>query len=132
MVYSVIIHLPRKPGLSSEEFKHHWENVHVPLLKILVGDEFPLSHTRHYVEKPVYSPASSPPIDPALNKGHLVPSTLGGVDGVAILTFANKEHYGRFHNKLAARRERDVYEKDLSAFVDVCATGTLFAVSDSP
>ena len=42
MVYSLILFVTRKPGLSLHEFKHHWETTHVPLLKELVGQDFPL------------------------------------------------------------------------------------------
>lgn len=124
MVYSVILHVPRKPGLSPEEFKHHWEKIHIPLLKQLVGYDFPLSHTRHYIERP---------FDSTLERGDLTksegPSGVGAIDGVAILTFASKEHYERFGEKLTDEKKRRVYESDLQNFVDVGAMNGMFAVS---
>ncbi|KAK3203457.1 hypothetical protein GRF29_112g1387064 [Pseudopithomyces chartarum] len=122
MVYSVILHVPRKPGLSPEEFKHHWEKIHVPLLKQLVGHDFPLSHTRHYIERP---------LDSTLDRGELAssegPNSAVAIDGVAILTFGSKEHYERFGVKLADEKKRVVYEGDLRNFVDVGAMKGMFA-----
>lgn len=124
MVYSVILHVPRKPGLSPEDFKHHWEKIHVPLLKQLVGHDFPLSHTRHYIERP---------LDSTLDRGELAnsegPNSAAAIDGVAILTFGSKEHYERFGVKLADEKKRVVYEGDLRNFVDVGAMKGMFAVS---
>jgi hypothetical protein len=129
MTHSVILHVPRKPGISSEEFKHHWENIHVPLVKTLVGYDFPLSYTRHYIERPF----ATHPVDPALDGSGTTPEEpqgLSGVDGVAVLTFANKEHYDKFSTKLVEAKRNKVYKEDLGDFVDVAALRALFAVSD--
>ncbi|KAF2445039.1 hypothetical protein P171DRAFT_431807 [Karstenula rhodostoma CBS 690.94] len=126
MTYSVILHVPRRPSVSSEEFKHHWENIHIPLVKELVGYEFPLSYTRHYIERPF----ATPPVDPALDgSGAAVEESqsFGDVDGVAVLTFANREHYDKFSTKLVEAKRNSVYKQDLSGFVDVAALKALFA-----
>ena len=128
MVYSVILHVPRKAGISLEEFKQYWENSHIPLLKRLVGHEFPLSHTRHYIERL----ADPPQIDPTLRpSGVAVAETVGSVevDGVAVLTFATKDHYERFTGKLADTKKRRSYEEDLNRFVDIQAMRGMVAVS---
>ncbi|KAL1629224.1 hypothetical protein SLS56_005447 [Neofusicoccum ribis] len=51
MPYTVLIFAYRKPGLTPEEFKNHYENVHVPLIKSIAGDKFPLSHPRSYINR---------------------------------------------------------------------------------
>ncbi|KAF1974807.1 hypothetical protein BU23DRAFT_567192 [Bimuria novae-zelandiae CBS 107.79] len=131
MTFTVLLNVPRKPGLSPHEFKHHWENVHVPLLKQLVGYDFPLSHTRHYVERNLPSSPTSPMFGPALDSSEIAAAntllSLGDVDGVAVLTFANKEHYERFMGKLADGKKRKAIEKDLESFVDVNANRAVFA-----
>lgn len=129
MTYSVILLVPRKPGISSEEFKHHWENIHVPLVKNLVGYEFPLSYTRHYIERPF----ATPPNDPALNGSGTTteePQGFGDVDGLAVLTFADKERYNKFSTTLVEAKRNSIYKEDLSGFVDVAALKALFAVSE--
>lgn len=129
MVYSVILHVPRKPSVSPEEFKYHWENFHVPLLKQLVGHDFPLSHTRHYIERPPYSPQ----IVATHRQGSVAVAETSGaaeVDGIAVLTFATKRHYERFIGKLADVNKRKAYEEDLERFVDVETMRGMVAVSD--
>ncbi|KAI1352354.1 EthD domain-containing protein [Xylaria sp. FL0043] len=51
MPYSVLIFAYRKPGTTPEQFKAHYEGVHVPLIRKLTGANFPLSHTRHYLHR---------------------------------------------------------------------------------
>ena len=41
----------RKPKLNPQAFRHHYDNIHVPLVKSLSGAKFPLSHTRHYIQR---------------------------------------------------------------------------------
>jgi hypothetical protein len=51
MAYSVIIFAFRKPGTTPEQFKTHYEGSHVPLVRELAGEKFPLSHTRRYIHR---------------------------------------------------------------------------------
>jgi len=109
MTYTLLLFIPRKPGLSLETFKHHWETLHIPLLKQLVGREFPLSHTRHYVEKAQDGQANV-----------FIGSAEGVTyDGVATLTFINKVHYERFMEKLGEHENQQRHKDDLDVFVDV-------------
>jgi hypothetical protein len=109
MTYTLLLFVPRKSGISSEAFKHHWETSHVPLLKQLVGREFPLSHTRHYLE------ASQ------ANHSNIENNDAEEVmyDGFAILTFINKVHYERFMDKLGDEESGRRHSEDLRRFVDV-------------
>ncbi|KAI2627961.1 hypothetical protein GGS26DRAFT_560581 [Hypomontagnella submonticulosa] len=60
MTYTVIAHVKRKVGTTPFEFRKHYDTVHVPLLKSLVGATFPLTHTRNYVTRnPTTSSESS-------------------------------------------------------------------------
>ncbi|KAI1173434.1 EthD domain-containing protein [Nemania sp. FL0916] len=51
MTYSVIIFAYRKPGTTPEQFKAHYENTHILLVRELTGAHFPLSHTRRYIHR---------------------------------------------------------------------------------
>ena len=51
MPFTIVIYSWRKPGLSPAEFKDHYEHGHVPLVQYLTGPLFPLSHTRHYIQR---------------------------------------------------------------------------------
>ncbi|WAO92368.1 EthD domain-containing protein [Fusarium falciforme] len=51
MPYHVLMLAYRKPTLSPKEFYHHYETIHIPLVKSLAGVNFPLSHTRRYIQR---------------------------------------------------------------------------------
>lgn len=51
MVYRILILAWRKSGMAPEEFKYHYDNVHVPLVRELSGPHFPLFHRRHYIQR---------------------------------------------------------------------------------
>lgn len=50
MTYRVLILVYRKPGMTPEDFKHHYETVHIPLVREITGPNFALSHTRRYIK----------------------------------------------------------------------------------
>lgn len=51
MPYTILIFAYRKPGTTPEQFRAHYENTHVPLIRELAGEHFPVSHTRRYVQR---------------------------------------------------------------------------------
>lgn len=51
MTYSILIYAFRKAGTTPEQFREHYENSHVPLVKEIAGEHFPLSHTRRYLHR---------------------------------------------------------------------------------
>ncbi|KAF2016113.1 hypothetical protein BU24DRAFT_422450 [Aaosphaeria arxii CBS 175.79] len=89
MPYTIVIFLSRKPGLSLSTFQNDYETVHIPLLKKVVGDEFPLSHTRHYVDR---TDAKARQDDDYL----FVSQDSFEYDVVTVYTFANRAHWMRF------------------------------------
>ncbi|KAI1774305.1 hypothetical protein F4818DRAFT_419551 [Hypoxylon cercidicola] len=92
MVTRVLMLIYRKPDQTPEQFRKHYEEIHMPLTKDLAGDTFPLSHTRRYIPRPASAPDSSTGTKeyPAV--------VLGGnpadveVDCVTELIFRDKEH----------------------------------------
>ncbi|KAF2686351.1 hypothetical protein K458DRAFT_430197 [Lentithecium fluviatile CBS 122367] len=51
MVYRVYMLAVKAPGISLEEFKDHWDNKHLALLKEIAGDAYPTVHEHRYPEK---------------------------------------------------------------------------------
>ncbi|KAI1876588.1 hypothetical protein JX265_004114 [Neoarthrinium moseri] len=51
MTYSVLIFAFRKPGITPEQFRAHYEGTHIALAKDIAGEHFPLSHTRRYIHR---------------------------------------------------------------------------------
>src|ERR1700722_15871614 len=94
----------RKPGLSPEDFKRHYE-AHIDLIKRLVGNDFPLSHRRSYVARSTVEAAS----DDTSSRNATTPATvIAGTqsdfdfDAVAELTFANQAAFQAFTAKIYA------------------------------
>jgi hypothetical protein len=58
--FTIRVFVTRKPGLSPDDFKDHWENKHIPLLESLSGPRFPLSHIRHYLARDSLNPDDRP------------------------------------------------------------------------
>jgi hypothetical protein len=52
MSFRFLLFVTRRPDLSPEAFKTHWETKHVELIKAIAGDQFPISHTRTYLARP--------------------------------------------------------------------------------
>lgn len=50
MPFKVLVYAYRKPGVSPDDFKNHYE-AHIDLFKRLTGDDFPLSHRRIYIAR---------------------------------------------------------------------------------
>ncbi|KAJ4288100.1 hypothetical protein N0V90_012117 [Kalmusia sp. IMI 367209] len=51
MVFRVYMLAVKAPGITLEEFKSHWDNDHLNLLKEIAGDAYPSVHEHRYPEK---------------------------------------------------------------------------------
>lgn len=75
----------RKEGLTPDQYRDHYENVHIPLMRNLTGDTFPLTHERHYVKR------DGPPDFPAaILTGEQADFDF---DAVAVLTYRDEAHF---------------------------------------
>ncbi|OQV10572.1 EthD domain-containing protein [Cladophialophora immunda] len=60
MAFTTIPTVSKAPHLTAEQFRHHYENVHVPLVYSLSDERArPLVYRRHYVQRPTEGLASS-------------------------------------------------------------------------
>ena len=90
MTFSFLLFITRRPDLTPEEFKSHWENKHVQLLKSIAGDKFPISHTRTYIARPAEANATWP-------AAVLVGSQEDfSYDGIAELVFSDEAAFQTF------------------------------------
>ncbi|KAH8722615.1 hypothetical protein GQ44DRAFT_729488 [Phaeosphaeriaceae sp. PMI808] len=51
MVFRVYMLAVKAPGITIEEFKDHWDNKHLNLLKEIAGDAYPKVHNHMYPQK---------------------------------------------------------------------------------
>ncbi|KAL4789089.1 EthD domain-containing protein [Aspergillus venezuelensis] len=87
--FTIVVFVTRKSSLSPAEFREHWENKHIPLLRSLAGPCFPLNHTRHYLKRDESSP--SHPI--SILVGDSADITF---DAFAVVSFANEAAFQHF------------------------------------
>lgn len=109
--------------MSIDEFKEHYENIHVPLLKSVTGASFPISHTRHYVARAESGAGDRAGVRTASTKRleATAPVVLVGTkddvawDAFATLTFRDELHFQQFfalvNDPAAAERIQEDEEK---------------------
>lgn len=106
MSYTVLLLVHRKPGLSGAEFRHHYENVHVPLIKSLAGALFPLSHTRRYTQR--------------TDEDHEAAGN--GIDCVTEMRFNTASDFTRLSELLVSANVASKVQRDCEAFMDPSKT----------
>ncbi|KAJ5296120.1 hypothetical protein PENANT_c021G09269 [Penicillium antarcticum] len=104
MPISALLYVSRKPNISSEDFRKHYE-AHLELLKKLAGDGLPLSHKRSYIAR---TTVTSPP-DDATTRNSRTPGTIChgqqtelDFDVYAELTFADQAAFEALHARVTA------------------------------
>ncbi|KAK7942640.1 EthD domain-containing protein [Apiospora aurea] len=88
--YQLLMIGRRRQDLTPAQFRDHYENVHIPLMRNLTGDTFPLSHERHYVRRD-----DGNGTDGTFPAAVLIGTSQAAVDydAVAILTYRDKAHF---------------------------------------
>jgi hypothetical protein len=108
----------RKDGYTPDQFADHYDDIHIPLLKSLVGDAFPSTHSRYYTKRV----SDAPDFIPLIFAGSLEDVAF---DVISIMTFEDDAHAMRFQAKYGEpeiyarmKADEDVYikEKSLKVF----------------
>ncbi|KAK8097854.1 uncharacterized protein PG998_013340 [Apiospora kogelbergensis] len=90
--YQLLMIGRRRQDLTPAQYRDHYENVHIPLMRNLTGDTFPLSHERHYIRREQGNGTDGAVTFPAA----VLPGTSQAAfdyDAVAILTYRDKAHF---------------------------------------
>lgn len=110
MTYTVILFLTRCHNLTSEEFRDHYENVHIPLAYSLLAHCWPIDFKRRYLARITRKGFGGP-----ANRDR-PPFMLRGVfnehfdyDCISETTFADETHFREFY--------RNVYSKETAALL---------------
>ncbi|KAI1203689.1 EthD domain-containing protein [Nemania serpens] len=127
MPYSILLFAYRKPGVTPEQFKSHYDGTHMPLVRELAGAHFPLSHTRRYIHR------SENQADGNTARNSCTPATViigtqkdFDYDAVAELTFEDEAAFHTFYGiveqpenaaKIAADEENFLDRSRLTAVV---------------
>ena len=107
MTYSIIAFIWRKPSITPEEFKRHYETVHMPLVLSSFGPYCAQSHTRYYIPRPSRAgdgtsgaSGSDHPIAASLNKSEGL-----DFDAIAYLIWEDENSFKR---ALEKRRDPEI------------------------
>lgn len=120
MPYSVLMLIYRKPGTTPEQFKEHYENKHVPYMKEIGGKNFPLSHTRRYLQRTKTVDASTTVQFPAAVMAGSQEDF--GYDAVSEMVFENAAALQTFHEILSRPDIVPGVAADCDAFMDAAKT----------
>lgn len=115
MGVTVFMFVTRKPGMSLEDFKDHYENKHVPLVLRAVGDAKPLSHSRYYLQRNPAAQGDAEVPPPLLFVGN--PETVD-YDCITKVELEDEAHFARFTEVFANSPLKKELEEDQAAFAD--------------
>lgn len=77
----------RKQDLTPEQYRDHYENIHIPFMRNLTGETFPLTHTRHYIQRDGAPDFLAALMGPGGNQSDF------DFDAVAVLTYRDRAHF---------------------------------------
>lgn len=101
----------RCPDLTPDQYKDHYQNVYIPLLRRLLGDAFPLTQERNYIPR-----SADGSVEALIGTGD------GAYDCITVSVFADAEHLQRAlaeSNDIEKKAER---EEDEAKFLDMTKT----------
>ncbi|KAJ4333145.1 hypothetical protein N0V95_009499 [Ascochyta clinopodiicola] len=107
MTYTILLFVTRNPTLSPEQFKQHYETVHIPLAQRLCAGAWPDKFTRQYlarITRKGFGGPANPDRPPLLLRGDAQDIDY---DCVSEMTFASEPAFHAFYKR--------VYDKDVAA-----------------
>ena len=94
----------RLPDVGTEQFREYIEQTHAPLVKSLLGNKHPSTHTRYYTNKDAGFTVGSPSSEDA--------------DLIAVITFESQEAMRESMSARGADGVREIIEADEAKFMD--------------
>ncbi|KAL4863225.1 hypothetical protein BDV12DRAFT_177795 [Aspergillus spectabilis] len=113
MTFKALLFVTRKPGMTPTDFQTHYDTVHLPLIKAIGGDDFPLAHKRLYLARPVAGEDHSYP----------AATLMGGPDDfpydcITELTFPDEEALKKSFGRGMEPGTKEIVEADEQKFMD--------------
>ena len=118
MTYTILLFVTRKPEITPQAFRDHWENKHIPLLQSLTGPLFPV-HTRQYfsrIERKGFGGPANRDHPPLVLRGS--PEDVD-YDGIAELVFKSEAAFQEFHKVIYATDAAAKLAEDEKNFLDI-------------
>lgn len=124
MAVRMVLHVFRKPGMTFDDFSKHYEEVHVPLMKEIAADLFPLAHIRRYITRAEPNGNENPTqqVSGDSNAIHF--------DALAELIFRDMDHFVTFSGVIQGDQWKETVADDCAKFMDAGKTVTLLFQGD--
>ncbi|KAE8148616.1 EthD domain-containing protein [Aspergillus avenaceus] len=113
MPFKALLYITRKAGTTPTEFRNHYENVHMPLIKGLAGPDFPLSHKRYYLARP--APGEDDTYPAVVLMGS---QTDFSYDAVTEVTFGSEEAMKVFFGRRMEPGTKEIIDADEEKFLE--------------
>ncbi|KAF2731795.1 hypothetical protein EJ04DRAFT_514357 [Polyplosphaeria fusca] len=117
MTYTLLLFVTRKPTISSDQFREHFESTHIPLLQSITGPLFPV-HKRHYIaraERKGFGTTANPDNPPLVLRG--VPQDFDH-DVVAELTWESEKLFHDFYKTIYESKAAAQLATDEESFLE--------------
>lgn len=112
MAFKILIFATRKAGTTPAQFRTHYEETHIPLIRALTGAAFPLSHVRRYLHRSNRDDINAPL---TMLKGS--PASVP-FDVVSEVTFEDEQALKAFSDILARPELAERLKEDELAFLE--------------
>ncbi|OLN94351.1 hypothetical protein CCHL11_02945 [Colletotrichum chlorophyti] len=108
MTFKTLIFAHRLPGVSPAEFKDHYDNFHIPMVRDMTGALFPLTHTRQYIRR----------VEDGTARVLVGSQEDFDYDVVAEMVFEDEAAFGAFCGVLAEEENARRIDEDEKTFLD--------------
>lgn len=123
MTFTLVYLAYRKPGTTPAEFRTHYDEKHLPKIKEMTDQLFPLSHVRRYLHRTTRSPPG--PVGVATSRNPHDPATLlSGAqsdfdyDAMVEMVFEDEAAFRAFHARLREPENAKWIADDEATFLD--------------
>lgn len=124
MSYKILYFAYRKPGTTPADFRAHYEEKHMPKIKQMTGQHFPLSHVRRYIHRTLADPASTNNDGASERNPHTPATVLSGTqaefdyDAIVEMTFEDEDAFKAFCGILQIPENAKWVAEDEETFLD--------------
>ncbi|KAH9871949.1 hypothetical protein J1614_006208 [Plenodomus biglobosus] len=118
MPYTILLFVTRNSNLTTEEFKNHYEHIHLPLARSLVGQAWPKTFRRQYLARITRKGFGGPsnPDRPLLTlRGDMLDDDY---DCVAELGFDSEVDFRLFYDGIYAKENAAILARDEEKFLE--------------
>lgn len=128
MTFRVVLFAFRKAGLTPQDFKHHYETVHVPLVRQMTGSLFPLAHSRRYISRldaPEHQADENQKAEVISGEASEIP-----YDAITEMKFETRDDFYKFAAILNEPANALRIADDCAAFLDTTKISTMVVLED--